>query len=86
MRPKKVKGFDNVSMVSCGSLHTAFIQNGKLYTFGNEEEGQLGHGDTKDQNRPKMVEGLDNVYGNAYDNILKVSCGEDYTAFIRNNA
>lgn len=74
--PTLVKTLDNVTMVSCGTMHTAAISNGRLYTFGLGQDGQLGHGDdnTQDQLRPKLVETLENV--------TFVSCGHKHTAVI----
>jgi len=31
------------------------IESGDLYSWGNNAKGQLGHGDKKDRNRPKLV-------------------------------
>ena len=71
--PKIIESFKNVTSVSCGANHTAVISNGKLYTFGNDEEGQLG-GDTENVYIPEIVKGLNNV--------VAVSCGNNYTAVI----
>ncbi|XP_033110938.1 E3 ubiquitin-protein ligase HERC2-like, partial [Anneissia japonica] len=59
-----------VVMVSCGGAHSACItSNGELYTWGKGRYGRLGHGDSEDQNRPKLVEAL-----KAY-RVIDVACG-----------
>lgn len=75
-KPTLVDGLNNVTMVACGSLHTAAVVNGRLYTFGFGNVGQLGHGDEQNRSRPTLVEGLDNV--------TFVSCGQFHTAIIMN--
>ncbi|RWS18306.1 hypothetical protein B4U80_02319, partial [Leptotrombidium deliense] len=45
--------------IACGGAHSAAITaNGELYTFGKGRYGRLGHGDSEDQLRPKIVEAL----------------------------
>lgn len=39
----------------------AITRAGDLYTWGDGEHGNLGHGDTEDQPRPKLVEALRGV-------------------------
>ena len=47
---------DAVLMVACGAFHTATVtEGGGVYTFGNGEDGQLGHGDRKNQLAPRGV-------------------------------
>ncbi|XP_075431589.1 RCC1 domain-containing protein 1 isoform X1 [Ascaphus truei] len=42
---------------SCGSRHTAVVTRaGNLYTWGWGKYGQLGHGDTRSLDQPKLVE------------------------------
>ena len=45
-----------VLMVACGDAHTVVAtEGGGVYTFGNGEEGQLGHGDDENQLAPRRV-------------------------------
>jgi alpha-tubulin suppressor-like RCC1 family protein len=45
-----------VLMVACGDAHTAVAtEGGGVYTFGNGEVGQLGHGDEENQLAPRRV-------------------------------
>lgn len=45
--------------VTCGGAHSAAITaSGELYTWGKGRYGRLGHGDSDDQLKPKLVEAL----------------------------
>lgn len=45
--------------IACGDTHTLVAtENGELYTFGRNQNGQLGHGNTNDLLSPKRVEDL----------------------------
>ena len=76
--PTLVKPLENVTFVSCGGMHsgmhTAVISNELLYTFGNGDNGQLGHSNNYDLNIPTLVEELENV--------TSVSCGYEYTCLL----
>lgn len=41
------EGFENI--------FTVFLGSGRLYTFGNNNWGQLGHGNTKPYTKPSVV-------------------------------
>ena len=59
--PKLVEslGRGKVVQASAGYEHSLVVtEEGKLYSFGFGGAGQLGHGDERDQLRPKLVEGL----------------------------
>ena len=48
-----------LKFVACGSDHTMCIDdNGGLYTWGVGNYGNLGHGSTKSEFKPKLVEAL----------------------------
>ncbi|XP_068612902.1 probable E3 ubiquitin-protein ligase HERC6 [Brachionichthys hirsutus] len=62
-----------VSSLSCGEAHSAALtKDGEVFTFGAGRHGQLGHGSTADQLRPRLVEGL----GGAAS---QISCGRSHT-------
>ena len=44
-------------------------ENGRLYTFGNGDTGELGHGDKDDKYVPSLVLTLETKH------IVQVSCG-----------
>lgn len=41
---------------------TCLIETGDLYTWGSNEEGQLGHNDTNDKLTPQLVAGVQNEH------------------------
>ena len=46
-----------IRAIACGSKHTLILAvDGSLYTFGCGLMGQLGHKNSKNINRPKLVE------------------------------
>eukprot|EP00945_MAST-04E_sp_MAST-4E-sp1_P007226 g7226.t1 len=62
-RPMLIYFFKNLSIrvvhVSCGSNHTvATDSNGDCYSWGLGNYGNLGHGDTHDVHRPKLIDAL----------------------------
>ena len=48
----------------------AVTATGELYTWGKGRYGRLGHGDSDDQLKPKMVEALTGY------RVVDVACGE----------
>ena len=64
-----------VTAVAAGMLHSAVISNGKLYTFGNGQDGQLGHGDAESQYAPKLVDG-------PWTTVTAVAAGDYHTIMI----
>jgi RCC1 and BTB domain-containing protein len=56
--------------VSCGGFHSAVVtEDGKLYTFGGGEHGQLGHNDRVNKLKPTLVQALDGVF------VSQITCG-----------
>jgi hypothetical protein len=80
--PIKVKGFNNerVVMISCGVAHSmALTECGHVYSWGWNEFGQLGIGNSVDSNEPKFVavnENKCNVF------IEKISCGSGHSLLL----
>ena len=70
---KKIK----IKYVASGALHTLFIDtNHRLFTFGNNEHGQLGFGDNKDRND----EPIENIYFSQRNiNIKQIVCGAGHS-------
>ncbi|XP_064594813.1 X-linked retinitis pigmentosa GTPase regulator-like [Liolophura sinensis] len=68
---------ERVKWVSCGGSHTvAVTENGKVYTFGNGANGQLGHGTmVLELSLPQMLTSPE--FKVAYS-----SCGENHTALV----
>ena len=45
-----------VTSMSCGSSHTVVVMDGReMFTWGQGEDGQLGHGDAEERHRPCKV-------------------------------
>jgi RCC1 and BTB domain-containing protein len=56
--------------VGCGGFHSAVCtEDGKLYTFGGGEHGQLGHNDRVNKLKPTLVQALEDVF------VSSVTCG-----------
>lgn len=78
-RVSALKGIDIVD-VAIGSYHAAAVSSeGELFTWGFGgslmQQGALGHGDTTDQPRPALVEGLEQQGVRVH----AVSCGQAHT-------
>jgi alpha-tubulin suppressor-like RCC1 family protein len=81
--PIKVKGFNNerVVMISCGGWHSmALTECGHVYSWGSNECGQLGIGNTEYSNEPKFVAVIDENKCNVC--IEKISCGSGPSLFL----
>ncbi|XP_075155337.1 E3 ubiquitin-protein ligase HERC2 [Haematobia irritans] len=75
-RPKKVAALQGKKVVSIatGSLHcVACTDNGEVYTWGDNDEGQLGDGTVSAIQRPRLVHALVGKH------IVKVTCGSAHT-------
>ena len=56
--------------VACGGFHTAAItEDGKMWTFGGGEHGQLGHGDKVNKVKPTVVQALEGIF------VSQITCG-----------
>eukprot|EP00879_Flechtneria_rotunda_P006078 GHRR01006391.1.p1 GENE.GHRR01006391.1~~GHRR01006391.1.p1 ORF type:complete len:467 (+),score=165.58 GHRR01006391.1:204-1604(+) len=75
--PQQITFFNSmaVQQVACGDTHTLVSTvDGKLYTFGRNQNGQLGHGNTNDVLSPKMVEELQGKF------VTSVAAGAEHSA------
>jgi len=89
--PKQVEGMvgRRAVLISCGGYHTACLAHDTpdghgadpkdVWTWGFNRYGQLGHGDHKDQLRPKKVRALTGR------SIAQVICGSWHTVAITGN-
>ena len=82
--PVKIESLSNVDEIyydgSCCSAYAKTI-TGEVYAWGNNNMGQLGIGNTKDQSRPVKIEGIANVEKIWTDNhsaYAKTTNGEVY--------
>ncbi|XP_070249068.1 probable E3 ubiquitin-protein ligase HERC6 isoform X2 [Myotis yumanensis] len=68
----RLKSLD-VIYISCGCEHTAVLtQNGKVFTFGDNCFGQLGHSPTAKKSGPQEVERIDGL-------VSQIDCGSFHT-------
>ena len=75
--PQKILDIPPVVSVSCGSFNTLIITNdSNLWSCGNNEYGQLCHGDTEDRVKPQKT---------SFSNISKISAGHSHSFFQNNN-
>ncbi|XP_058055381.1 probable E3 ubiquitin-protein ligase HERC2 [Anopheles bellator] len=75
-RPKKVAALQGKKIISIatGSLHcVACSDGGEVYTWGDNDEGQLGDGTVSAIQRPRLVQSLQGKH------IVKVICGSAHT-------
>lgn len=63
-----------VVSLACGDTHTLLATScGALYSFGRNQNGQLGHGTTSDDLEPRQVEAL------SEKRVTKVACGAEHS-------
>ena len=85
-KPEYIKNITKIKSISCGDYHScALSEDGVLYTWGGGGEsynqGQCGHGNLKDIDKPKKVEYF--IKNNI--KIKKVSCGGYHIVVISEN-
>ncbi|XP_046386640.1 E3 ubiquitin-protein ligase HERC2 isoform X3 [Ischnura elegans] len=71
-RPRVIEALRGKEIVeiACGGAHSAALtSSGEAYTWGKGRYGRLGHGDSDDQPRPKLVEALLGYH------VVDIACG-----------
>ena len=69
-------GGDKVVFVAAGGFHTvAVTAGGRLYTCGENGNGQLGHGDRVDRRVRRW-------WGRAFGRVVMAACGDDHTLVV----
>uniref|UniRef100_A0AAY4E4M2 E3 ubiquitin-protein ligase HERC2 n=1 Tax=Denticeps clupeoides TaxID=299321 RepID=A0AAY4E4M2_9TELE len=71
-RPRVIESLRGVEVVdvAAGGAHSACVTaSGELYTWGKGRYGRLGHGDSEDQLKPKLVDALQG------HRVIDVACG-----------
>ena len=77
--PKLIEALSGVRVcaVSAGYDHSLFLtEDGKVYSCGRGMHGRLGHGNTQNRRRPKLIEALSGV------RVCAVSAGHDHSLFL----
>ncbi|XP_065203176.1 X-linked retinitis pigmentosa GTPase regulator-like [Planococcus citri] len=71
---------DPIIEISCGDQHTAVVcKNGRVFSFGSNEWGQLGLGHKDPVNKPSCVKSL------KPEKVKHVACGRVHTVFTTEN-
>jgi E3 ubiquitin-protein ligase HERC4 len=74
-RPTRVREA-NIMVIDCGSDHSAMVDSsGRVFTFGSNKFGQLGHGTYNDEFIPIIV-------NRVADRFVSVACGIDHTLML----
>ncbi|XP_030879668.1 probable E3 ubiquitin-protein ligase HERC6 isoform X3 [Leptonychotes weddellii] len=74
-KPRSIGALKNLGVIyiSCGYEHTAVLtQTGKVFTFGSNSYGQLGHSPTAEKEGPQLMEGIDGL-------VSQIDCGSYHT-------
>lgn len=77
--PKRIDSLKNTKIlkISCGAFHAAAVTDkGRVYTWGQDACGQLGHGGGGDVVEPKIVEFLRKM------DVTSVACGDSHSLFL----
>lgn len=79
--PSRIKGWENrrLSLIASGpsAFHCLLVdEEGSVFTFGRNNEGQLGHGDTVTRHEPTLVESLKGK------RVVAASCGRAHTVVL----
>jgi len=79
--PVRLAALKDVPIVDVGvgsnsTFCMAITEDGKVYSWGRNENGQLGHGDTKDRYCPTLISELSGHH------VVKVSTGKGHSLFL----
>ena len=78
-KPKKINGLTNIQKISVGEYHgVAISNNGKLYAFGKNTDGQCGNGNRNNVSQPMEIETFETM--ESY--VVSASCGDGHTAAV----
>lgn len=78
MQLRPLEGLTDVVALSAGAIHFAALKNdGTVWTWGGNDNGQLGNGTTMSQDNPQRVAGLSDV--------VSLATGNDVTVVAKKN-
>lgn len=68
--------------IAVAGLHTTLLvaTDGSVYTFGNNEEGQLGHGDLTNRNIPRKIQYTSHDFNNKH--FVRAAAGDEHFLLI----
>ncbi|KGM00147.1 E3 ISG15--protein ligase HERC5, partial [Charadrius vociferus] len=73
---ERLKGI-SLAQIAAGGAHSAVVSlSGAVYSWGKNDFGQLGLGDTEDRDRPSYIRALEHW------KTVFISCGADHTAVL----
>jgi alpha-tubulin suppressor-like RCC1 family protein len=75
----KITCGDGFSFAICSNFNSFNVQEYNVYSWGNNNSGQLGHGDTKERIIPTQVDFFDGK------NILQIGCGDNHCLALEGN-
>lgn len=61
---ESLRGVEVVDIAAGGAHSACITASGELYTWGKGRYGRLGHGDSEDQLKPKLVRGSPACWAN----------------------
>ena len=74
--PELIPELNNIKQVSCGTFHSLCLRDdGQVYGFGLNTDGQLGLGNKVRRNEPTLISKL--------KNIVQISAGENHSLCLR---
>ncbi|KAF7480263.1 Hypothetical predicted protein [Marmota monax] len=74
-KPRSIGALKNLGVIyiSCGDEHTAVLtQDGRVFTFGDNSRGQLGHSTTAKSRGPQLVKRINGL-------VSQIDCGSYHT-------
>jgi alpha-tubulin suppressor-like RCC1 family protein len=78
INPEIISKIYGILQIACGSGHQALIDiKGRVWTMGQGNNGELGHGTTQNRKFFKMIE-----TPRIFTKIRKIACGNSHTAFL----
>lgn len=73
LAPRQLENVD-FRDIACGTNHTLAVDaGGRVWAWGKNDNGKLGHGDDVDRQQPEAIEALSGV------DVVKVACGESHS-------
>ena len=70
-----------IAAVACGDAHTLVVtEGGELFSFGRNQNGQLGVGTTEDGLSPQRV-----VAGLEREHVSSIACGSEHSVIATNS-
>jgi len=80
-QPRRIKELRGKEIVqcACGQHHSVVLsKTGKVYSFGKNSYGQLGHGNNTDQATPKLIEFFEKLKGDE-GFVTQIDCGGQHS-------